>query len=204
LALQRLETWAALSDPDFGHTKDSAGLALQMYDGLMSNGLCAPDPDASSRRTLQIAALLRNVGRTKRADQSQKNSYRLMRRLQAPVGLPAETLEMAALVVRYHRGTLPKPGNKRLAKLSKSRKRSFTLLAGILRLADALDRLSGGKIRNLKVAGTDEFITVRAQGTPQDARAWEKIAAARYLLETACDRPVLVQAADRFTVYRGR
>ena len=37
-ALRRLKLWASFLDPDFKHSENVAKLALQLYDGLSSNG----------------------------------------------------------------------------------------------------------------------------------------------------------------------
>jgi len=70
-------------------------------------------------------------------------------------------------------------------------------LAGILRLANALDTQHGYENENpprIEVSLQDRFVLVRAAGYSALDRSAEDIAAARHLLETVLRRPVLVRA----------
>jgi hypothetical protein len=69
----------------------------------------------------------------------------------------------------------------------------ITLLAGILRLANALDDEHDGQIQSIKVNQNSNYILIRAQGLRQDSLLAEKIAAGRHLLEITCGLPVLVR-----------
>jgi hypothetical protein len=74
-------------------------------------------------------------------------------------------------------------------------------LAGVLRLANALDTRQGRmgnedasqSAPQLEVSVQDRFVLVRAAGYSALDRSAEDIAAARHLLETALRRPVLVR-----------
>jgi hypothetical protein len=71
-------------------------------------------------------------------------------------------------------------------------------LAGVLRLANALDTRQGRNgnetAPQLEVGLQDRVIVVRAAGYSALDRSAEEIAAARHLLETVLRRPVLVRA----------
>jgi hypothetical protein len=75
-------------------------------------------------------------------------------------------------------------------------------LAGVLRLANALDTRHGRTGNEnesksapwLEVSVQDRFVLVRAAGYSALRRSAEDIAAARHLLETVLRRPVLVRA----------
>jgi exopolyphosphatase/pppGpp-phosphohydrolase len=152
---------------------------------------------------LQAAAFMHDVGKAKGAKNHQKKSYRMIRGLARPLGWSARELELAAAVARYHRGALPHPRGKHLQSLELADRRIAMELAGILRLANALDLRhgsSGNEKENgnentprLEVSVQDHFIVARVAGyTPLD-RSAEDIAAARHLLETVLRRPVLVR-----------
>jgi hypothetical protein len=69
-------------------------------------------------------------------------------------------------------------------------------LAGILRLANALDARKGRENENsprIEVSLQDRLIVVRAAGYSALDDSAEDIAAARHLLETVLHRPVLVR-----------
>jgi CHAD domain-containing protein len=192
-ALTRLRVWAGYLDPDFVHSQRVARLALALYDGLRAQGLLeAPSAD-ERREVLQAAAFMHDVGKAKGAENHQKKSYRMIRGLARPLGWSARELELAAVVARYHRGALPHPRGKILQLLELPDRHVAVELAGVLRLAKALDSRNGHEPR-LEVQRQDDFVLVRATGYSALERSAEEVAAARHLLETVLRRPVMVWA----------
>jgi exopolyphosphatase/guanosine-5'-triphosphate,3'-diphosphate pyrophosphatase len=194
-ALLRLNLWASLLDPDFKHSTHVARLTLQLYDGLPTLGRASESP-AQERAILQAAALLHDVGRSKDGKGHHKVTYRMIRRLPPPLGWRAQDLLTAGIVARYHRGALPRSGQKALRALSLKQRQDVTRLAAILRLASAFDASRDHRIQRLRVMdGKDgnKVLLIAAQGySPRDNQA-EAIAAARHLLETVYRRPVMVK-----------
>jgi exopolyphosphatase/pppGpp-phosphohydrolase len=150
---------------------------------------------------LQAAALMRDVGKAKGAENHQKHSYRMIRGLARPVGWSAREMELAAVVARYHRGPLPRLRGKSMQMLELADRPIAMELAGVLRLANALDMRQGRtgnedanqSAPQLEVSVQDRFVLVRAAGYSALDRSAEDIAAARHLLETVLRRPVLVR-----------
>jgi CHAD domain-containing protein len=208
-AISRLRVWAGYLDPDFSHSQRVAELALLLYDGLKNAGLLTtdagtPNPaplslDQDSRAVLQAAALMHDVGKAKGTENHQKDSYRMIRGLARPLGWSARELELAAVVARYHRGALPRPGGKTMQALALPDRPLAMELAGVLRLANALDLRhgrGGGENESaprLEVSLQDGCVLVRAAGYSALDRSAEGVAAARHLLETVLRRPVLVR-----------
>lgn len=192
-ATERLKLWASFLDPDFNHAQHVAALALQLYDSLDGDRPPGRMRQDRTRLILQAAALMHDVGRAKQNKQHQKASYRLIRKLSPPLGWEAHDLQMAGLVARYHRGGLPSAKQKGFARFSAAQKRTIEFLSGILRLADALDRQRDGAVRRLEVEKTGDFLTAWVQGDVGNGRSWERVAAARHLLEVVYNRPLLVR-----------
>jgi len=100
---------------------------------------------------------------------------------------------MVAAVARYHRGALPRPGQKVLAGFTPHQRQTTIKLAAILRLANAFDADRDGRVERLACERQNGFLLVRAQAyNPRDRMA-ETIAGSRHLLETVYRRPVLVK-----------
>jgi exopolyphosphatase/guanosine-5'-triphosphate,3'-diphosphate pyrophosphatase len=206
-AMSRLRTWAGYLDPDFAHSQRVSQLALLLYDGLKDAGLltteaaapnfAANDQEYEPRVVLQAAALMHDVGKAKGAENHQKISYRMIRGLARPLGWSARELELAAVVARYHRGALPHPRGKTMQVLELPDRPIAMELAGILRLANALDTRHGvnenENAPRLEVGLQDRYILVRASRYSALDRSAECIAAARHLLETVLRRPVIVR-----------
>jgi CHAD domain-containing protein len=155
--------------------------------------------DEDWRGILQAAALMHDVGKAKRSENHEKASYRMIRKLPRPLGLSARELELAAVVARYHRGALPHPQRKTMQTLELPLRRIALELAGILRLANALDArqehsLKAENAPRLEVSAQDGAVTVRLTGYLALDRSAEDIAGARHLLETVLRQPVLVRA----------
>jgi exopolyphosphatase/guanosine-5'-triphosphate,3'-diphosphate pyrophosphatase len=192
-ALSRLKLWASLLDPDFKHSSHVARLALQLYDALPVKQPPTDSERADQRNILQVAALLHDVGRSKKEKQHHKATYKLIERLTPPLSWTKEKLRQVGIVARYHRGALPRVGQKSLAGLTQAQRQSAQKLAGILRLANAFDADRTGHIQRLKVHEQNGFLEIAAKGySPRDPTA-ENIAAARHLLEIAYRQPVMVK-----------
>jgi exopolyphosphatase/pppGpp-phosphohydrolase len=100
---------------------------------------------------------------------------------------------MAGMVARYHRGALPRGGQKTLRGSTLAQRQEVSRLAGILRLANAFDAKQDGRIRKVQLGQKNGVLIVSAQGYSSRDRSAETIAAARHLLETSYRRPILVK-----------
>jgi CHAD domain-containing protein len=216
-AMSRLRVWAGFQDPDFSHSRRVARLAILLYDGLKNAGLVtastAPaDLGANPRAVLRAAAFMHDAGKAKGTENYQKQTYRMIRGLARPMGWSARELELAAVVARYHRGTLPRPRGKAMQLLELPDRPIAMELAGILRLANALShhpdddqghRRAGSSIKSasakespprIEVSLNERCVLLRVEGYSALDRSAEGVAAARHLLETVLRRPVLVRA----------
>ncbi|HYA96637.1 MAG TPA: CHAD domain-containing protein, partial [Methylomirabilota bacterium] len=192
-AMNRLQVWAGYLDSDFGHAQRVARLSLSLYDGLRKAGLLSQGEEHDSRDVLQAAAVMHDVGRAKGNEDHQKKSFRMIRSLARPLGWSARELELSAVVARYHRGALPRARGKIMQRLELPDRHVAMQLAGVLRLANALDMRNGIPPR-LQVESRDRMLLVESAGySPLDRRA-EDVAAARHLLEMVLRRPVMVKA----------
>ena len=104
------------------------------------------------------------------------------------VGWTRQEVMTMASIARYHRGALPQAS--RLRDIPIAQRKIITLLAGILRLSNALDDERDGQIKRIKVGQKTNYILIEAEGLRCDSMLAEKIAAARHLLEMNCGLPV--------------
>jgi len=194
-ALEKLRSWASFLDPDVAHTIRVTQIALQLYDGLSHCEVLSAR--AEHRRILEAAAILHEVGRIKKkngADGTRpKRGYRMVSGLGPPLGWSEEEMRCVAVLVRYHSGDLPLTSNSSFVGLSTKRRSELMPLIGILRLANAFDRAHDGSISLVSVERQDGFLVVYGQGLRRISRAAERIARARYLLETTSRLPIMVR-----------
>jgi len=204
-AMTRLRTWAAYLDPDFAHSQRVAQLALLLYDGLWNSGLLtgpvmAANGDSEPRAVLQAAAYMHDVGKAKGGRNHHQASYRMIRKLARPLlGWSTRDLDLAAVVARYHRGKLPRPRAKAIQIVEFADRQLAMRLAGVLRLANALDLPRQHQFKGketaprLEVLALNDSVVVRVPGYSAVDRSAESVAAARHLLETVLRRPVIVR-----------
>ncbi len=191
-AFHRLKLWASLLDPDFPHSRHVARMALELYDGVFARP--EEGPAASSERTiLRLAALLHDVGRSREQRGHHKVGSRMIEKLEPPLGCTRATMNLVAAVSRYHRGALPRRGQKTFDQLAASERPTATKLAAILRLANAFDQDRSRRIDQLKLVEKNGALVILARGYNPWSHTAESIAAARHLLEIICRRPILVK-----------
>jgi CHAD domain-containing protein len=222
LATQRIILWAKALDPDFAHSERVSRLAMELYDGLLTAGLLSTGSAASSnggsdaRSSLQVAALLHDVGKSQGNKGHHKTSFDLIRSHPTPLGWSSESLQRAAVVARFHAGALPTRSHKTLRDFLPDEQKLTIQLAAILRLANAFDHAHDGHIRGLKIENTiaptkpakrtngflrkpanlapNEALVIAAEGYIPASATAQAIAAERHLLETVLRRPVVVKA----------
>lgn len=88
---------------------------------------------------LRVAGLLHDIGTFISTSSHHKHSRYLMQNSEI-FGLSDRSIQMAALVARYHRRATPKPSHLDYANLTREERLAVNKLAAMLRVADALDR----------------------------------------------------------------
>ena len=205
-ALEKLRNWASFLDPDVAHTVRVTQFALQLYDGLSRCEILSARPE--HRRMLEAAAILHEVGKSKKKDGDDstrpKRGYRMVSRLKPPLGWSEEEMRCVAVLVRYHSGDLPLTSNSSFVGLSAKWRSEIMPLIGILRLANAFDQAHDGSISRVTVERQDGFLIVYGQGLRRISRGAERVARARYLLETTSRFPIMVRPMPAKTIASSR
>jgi CHAD domain-containing protein/HD superfamily phosphodiesterase len=151
IATRRVKIWAKALDPDFAHSERVARLAVELYDGLRDARLLRSADGDDARSSLQIAALLHDVGKAKGKKGHHKKSFKLIQAHGTPLGWKAEDMKRAAIVARFHCGALPRKSDKTLRDLLPPEQKTTIELAAILRLANALDAAHDGSIHRVRI-----------------------------------------------------
>lgn len=172
------------------HTHQVTKLALELFDQL--EGLHKMGPE--ERFWLKCGALLHDIGWIEGQKGHHKTALTL---ILADPGLPLgrREREIVGLIARYHRKALPSAEHQCFSHLTAKDQHRVSVLAGILRIADGLDRSHVSVVRRLECHVSDGRLTVmcRARG-----RAEAELRAARKkvdLLERTFNRPVVVDVS---------
>jgi exopolyphosphatase/guanosine-5'-triphosphate,3'-diphosphate pyrophosphatase len=186
--IQQAEALLSAFDWDVAHCRHVRDLALQLFDQLRPLHQLT-DTD---RELLAAAALLHDIGWTISHKKHHKHSYRLIhesRRVLA--GFTANEVELIANVARYHRKALPAQKHEAFAGLNAGDQSRVRYLAGMLRVADGLDRPHRQFTTQIRCSITDRELQITVNtGAMGGSRK-------RDLLEEVIGRPVTV---GEFTV----
>lgn len=189
-SLTRLQAWSSFLDSDLQHSRRVANFAVQIYKELVRIDVLNGDTK-NGCDLLRAAAVVHEVGRAEGNKNHHKKTEKMVGQLDRLAGWTRQDILTMAQVARYHRGALPQ--GSRLQDMPPQQRRQVKLLAGVLRLANALDAEHNGAIRRITIAKSDGFVIIRAQGLLAESSLAEKIAGARHLLEITCGLPILVQ-----------
>src|SRR5262249_3371161 len=130
---------------DRRHADQVARLALTLFDATQAaHGL-----DAEARAMLEYAALLHDIGHHISYPRHHKHSAYLIRNGDLPGSSPAE-IEVLAQLARSHRRAEPRKRHRDFAALPSEGRRGVRVLAGLLRVAEALDRSHRQVVRHLE------------------------------------------------------
>jgi len=153
-ALEAVLALARRCDYERQHTHQVTKLALQIFDELASlHGMGTQD-----RFWLECGALLHDIGWTEGQQGHHKTALRL---IMAEPRLPwtQRQRRIVGLIARYHRKALPAEQHKYFSDLSVDDRHRVRVLAGILRVADGLDRSHASLIRKVACEVSDSSIT---------------------------------------------
>jgi exopolyphosphatase/guanosine-5'-triphosphate,3'-diphosphate pyrophosphatase len=147
LRRRSVEHLAAIAPGERAHAEHAARLVLALFDATAElHGLGRPYDEL-----LEAAGLLANVGLFISHARHHQHSYYIIRNSDLLVGFTDREIEIMALVARYHRKSTPKARHPEFTRLSEPDQRAVMILAGLLRIAIALDRSRQGIVKEVRV-----------------------------------------------------
>ena len=140
---------------DEAHGRHIAELSRVLFRALQrEHGL-----DSRYEVILYIAALLHDLGYVVNARSHHKHSMYLIMHGEL-FGLSERDVTLAALTARYHRRSTPRPIHPLYASLDWESQTNVAKMAAILRVADALDRSGGQRIRDIACTREDGSLVI--------------------------------------------
>lgn len=144
---EELHQSGGLQVEDWPHARQVAHLSTQLFDATRP----LHHLDERALFLLQRAALLHNTGMMIETRRHHKHSFRLIKETLLP-DLSDEERHEVACIARYHRRALPSKDHAEFAVLSKTARKRVSILASLLRIADALDYSHDGRVLRLAAA----------------------------------------------------
>ncbi len=145
---------------DLRHSKQVREFALELYDALAP----AHRLGFAERELLGHAALVHDIGHHISGKAHNKHGQYLIRNTRMH-GFTAPEVAVLGCLVRYHRGGKPKMRHTEYGSLSEPDRNRVRVLAGILRVADALDRSHEQTVERIEVELQDGKVTITAHPT---------------------------------------
>jgi exopolyphosphatase/guanosine-5'-triphosphate,3'-diphosphate pyrophosphatase len=142
---------------DRPHAEQVTRLALAIFDGTARLHKLA----ASDRELLRDAALLHDIGHHISGQGHHRHGQYLLKHIRM-YGFSSTEVALLGNLVRYHTGGRPRRKNEDFAALSRDEQRRVRVMAGILQVADALDRSHNQPIRSLDVSTHSGQLRLRA------------------------------------------
>ncbi len=145
---------------DEAHAVRVATLASSLFEQLQDlHGL-----EASDGRLLAASALLHDVGTFVAYSRHHKHSFYLIAQSQL-TGFSSHEMHLVALVARYHRKSAPSLRHPDFFRLAEADRLRVRKLAGILRIADALDCEHAQKVSGVRAGIDPQAVTLRLEGS---------------------------------------
>jgi exopolyphosphatase/guanosine-5'-triphosphate,3'-diphosphate pyrophosphatase len=173
------------------HARKVAELSLAVFDATRKRHGLGED----ERALLEYAALLHDIGHHISYLGHHKHTYYLVKNGGLRGFSPLE-VEVLANVARYHRAGRPRKKHPGFGALPRSQRRVVEVLAGLLRLADALDRSHRQIVRGVEVGGRGRTLRIRCEVTADPALELWGVPRRAELLERVLDVTVKVEAAS--------
>ena len=114
---------------------------------------------------LEAASLLHDIGHRISHSQHHRHSYYLIRNSEM-LGFNENDIEIISNIARYHRKSHPKLKHEGYNKLNKDDKDKVKKLAGILRIADGLDRGHKSLVKNIKFENKGKSLRIFLHSEP--------------------------------------
>ncbi len=131
---------------DVGHAQYVKKMALKIYDVMASEiGL-----QNDARLILEVAAILHDIGTFIRESDHEIHSHYIISHSNI-FGVEKQTLNIIALIARYHRGGSSLPDDDDFLALPRKDRMKVLKLSAILRVADALDRGHSQRLSDVKI-----------------------------------------------------
>ncbi|MHB1844721.1 MAG: Ppx/GppA phosphatase family protein [Deltaproteobacteria bacterium] len=154
---------------DLAHGGQVARLALRLFDDLAELHRLP----ASTRRLLEVAAILHDVGHSVSYHRHHRHSQYLIQNADLP-GLTDRERDIVGRIARYHRRSTPEQRHAGLEGLTLGELQTVKKLATLVRIADSLDRSHHQPVRDLRARASTSAVEVRLRTrSPCDLELWD-------------------------------
>jgi CHAD domain-containing protein len=194
-SMARLRVTARAADTRPMRTAHVSRLAAALFDALRRVHAAPIFGEHAMRRVLRAAARLQRVGNTDNSRAPQKASLRRLRSLPMPPSWTFDEWQLLGLTIRYHRGPEPEPDRGPFASCSEDEQKNIRALAGVLRLARVLRKISSVDCAGMYAEKSADAILLFVPGLTDSVEIAARLAAGKHLLEAYLGKPLVLKTA---------
>ena len=198
-AIARIRATARAADAHPRRAAQIARISVALFDALSRAHTAPVFDDADMRRVLRGAARLSGLNLKGARKPQQKAARRFLLERAVPPSWTQKEWELLAWTVRYHRGaepeTEPNKPSGAFAKLHDDQQSNVRALAGIIRLARGLRKCKIGHSAGFRVEKNTAAVLLHVPGLVDSAENAALLAAAKHLLDTYLDKPLILRPA---------
>jgi CHAD domain-containing protein len=176
-------------------------IAVRLWSQLRISKAGQAFSDKKEQRALQAAANLIGVRDPRFRKPREKFARTFLLESPVPPRWSFAEWERVAWAVRFQRGAEPGPQNKRFAKLAPEQQAKICLLAGILRLAIALQRCGVQSSSCVRLEVLPQGFLLHAAGVQDSPKNAARLTEAKGLLERNLGKTILIQAEAEAAVH---
>jgi putative phosphoesterase len=170
------------------HAEQVMSIALNIFDELQP----IHELDQKERFFLQNSAILHDIGWINGQQKHHKSSLRIILEDKTLLFDERERLIIGS-ICRYHRAALPKKKHAHYSSLEPSERKVVSLLAGILRVADGLDRTHQNIVKSLKCEVTTDKVIIKCVVSHSSEADRQAALDKGQLLEKVFDRKLSIE-----------
>lgn len=169
-------------------------IARRLWSQLRSSKAGEMFSNSGQRRVLEASARLTGIRGTDGKKPREKSARTFLLKSPVPPGWSFAEWERLAWAVRFQRGPEPAANHKRFSKLSAEQQAGICLLAGILRLALALQKCGVNAGYALRIDNLSQGLLLHVAGVEESPQNAARFAEAKRLLERSLAKTILIQA----------
>jgi CHAD domain-containing protein len=190
----RIRATRAAMDPKPGRSTVMARISTRIWSQLRLQDAGEIFTDKKERRVLEAAARLSGVRdvNTKKAREKSAKSFLLDSPV--PSAWSYSEWERVAWAIRFQRGSEPGRRNKRFSRLAAEQQTKICLLAGILRLAIAVQKSAVTKSTSLRMEVLPQGLLLHVAGAEDSPKNAARFTEAKQQLERSLGKAILIQA----------
>jgi exopolyphosphatase / guanosine-5'-triphosphate,3'-diphosphate pyrophosphatase len=188
---EMVEQFARRFGVDLKHARTVAHFSLELFHSLASLHQLPP----AEGRLLEAAAYLRDVGHAISDASHHKHSLYIVANADLGGFTDIERLHVAMLC-RYHRKSMPVVRHGDFMALPPENRRAITVLAPLLRIADALDRSREQRVEEIECTpGPDGFLLKLKASQDTGLEKWA-VEGAAVVFRQVYDKPLVVETSQ--------